>query len=165
MKNIFKIGILVASTLLFSCGGDAPKKETKKKFKSTKKKIVKKKKEKKTPPSQTIDFTTKGYGPIKSISIDKEVNTTLATKGEKIYKSKCTACHKLGKKFIGPDLTNVTKRRSPEWIMNMVLNPMEMVQKDELAKKLLMEFNGAPMANQNLTEEDARAVLEYFRTL
>jgi hypothetical protein len=40
-----------------------------------------------------------------------------------------------------------------------------MVQKDPMAKKLLMEFNGSPMANQNLTEDDARAVLEYFRTL
>ena len=45
------------------------------------------------------------------------------------------------------------------------LNPDEMVQKDPLAKALLMEFNGSPMANQNLTEEEARSVLEYFRTL
>ncbi len=49
--------------------------------------------------------------------------------------------------------------------MNMILNPEEMIQKDPIAKKLLMEFNGAPMANQNLTEEQARQVLEYFRTL
>jgi cytochrome c len=28
-----------------------------------------------------------------------------------------------------------------------------------------MESNGSPMANQNLTEEEARSVLEYFRTL
>ena len=47
----------------------------------------------------------------------------------------------------------------------MILNPDEMVQKNEIAKKLLMEFNGSPMANQNLTEEEARAVVEYFRTL
>lgn len=37
--------------------------------------------------------------------------------------------------------------------------------KDPLAKELLIEFNGSPMANQNLSQEDARAVLEYFRTL
>ena len=49
--------------------------------------------------------------------------------------------------------------------MNMILNPEEMVQKDPLAKELLIEFNGSPMANQNLTQEEARAVLEYFRTL
>jgi hypothetical protein len=30
---------------------------------------------------------------------------------------------------------------------------------------MIVENNGAIMANQNLTEEEARAVLEYFRTL
>jgi hypothetical protein len=49
--------------------------------------------------------------------------------------------------------------------MNMILDPEDMIQKDPLAKALLIEFNGSPMANQNLTEEEARQVLEYFRTL
>ena len=49
--------------------------------------------------------------------------------------------------------------------MNMILDPEGMVQKDPLAKSLLIEFNGSPMANQSLTKEEARAVLEYFRTL
>ena len=49
--------------------------------------------------------------------------------------------------------------------MNMILNPDVMVNEDPLAKDLLMEFNGSPMANQNLTEDEARAILEYFRTL
>ena len=47
----------------------------------------------------------------------------------------------------------------------MILNPEEMVKNDPLAKDLLIEFNGSPMANQNLTQEEARAVLEYLRTL
>ena len=34
--------------------------------------------------------------------------------------------------------------RTPEWIMNMILNPTEMVEKDPLAKELLVEFNGSP---------------------
>ena len=49
--------------------------------------------------------------------------------------------------------------------MNMILNPQEMVEKDRCAKDLLVEFNGAAMANQNLTREQARDILEYFRTL
>jgi hypothetical protein len=49
--------------------------------------------------------------------------------------------------------------------MNMILNPQEMVQKDPLANDLLKEFNGSPMSNQGLTEDQARAILEYFRTL
>jgi hypothetical protein len=47
----------------------------------------------------------------------------------------------------------------------MILSPEKMVKEDPLAKDLLIEFNGSPMANQNLTKDEARAVLEYFRTL
>ena len=49
--------------------------------------------------------------------------------------------------------------------MNMILNPDQMVQKDPLAHELFMEFNGSPMTNLNLTEDQARTILEYFRTL
>ena len=49
--------------------------------------------------------------------------------------------------------------------MNMILNPEVMVDEDPLARDLLMEYNGSPMANQGLKEEEARAILEYFRTL
>ena len=89
----------------------------------------------------------------------------MAAHGKEVYEKMCTACHKVEKKFIGPSPKGVLERRSPEWVMNMILNPSEMAQKNQLAKDLLMEFNGSPMANQNLTKEDARAVLEYFRTL
>ena len=58
----------------------------------------------------------------------------------------------------------VTTRRSPEWIMNMILNPEQMVKEDPIAKQLLAEYM-SPMADQNLTEEQARNILEYFRTL
>ena len=69
------------------------------------------------------------------------------------------------KRFIGPSPKGILERRTAAWTMNMILNPEEMVQKDPMAKKLLIEYNGSPMANQNLTEDEARAVLEYFRTL
>jgi len=36
--------------------------------------------------------------------------------------------------------------------------------KDPIGRGMLMKYNTV-MANQGLTEEDARAVLEYFRTL
>lgn len=62
-------------------------------------------------------------------------------------------------------MAGIFDRRTPEWTANMIMNPMEMVQKDPIAKELLMEYNGTPMANQNLTQEETRAVLEYFRTL
>jgi cytochrome c len=106
-----------------------------------------------------------GIGPIDAFELPAEINQDMALKGKEIYEAKCTACHKIEKKFIGPAPTEILNRRTPAWIMNMILNPEEMTQKDPMAKKLLMEVNGSPMANQNLTKEEARAVLEYFRTL
>ncbi|WCC46118.1 c-type cytochrome [Tenacibaculum finnmarkense] len=89
----------------------------------------------------------------------------MVAKGAKTFKNKCSACHRTNRKFIGPNPTGVLKRRSAEWVMNMILNPGEMVKKDPIAKALLLKFNGSPMANQHLTKEQAREVLEYFRTL
>lgn len=106
----------------------------------------------------------KGIGPVKNLDLPSEIDEQLAAKGKDIYVLKCSACHKATERFIGPAPIGIFERRSPEWIMNMILNPEEMVQKNDIAKKLLAEYV-APMANQNLTEEEARAVLEYFRTI
>ena len=89
----------------------------------------------------------------------------MVTHGKDVFDKMCTACHRVGKKFIGPAPDGIMDRRTPEWVMNMILDPEGMVKNDPLARELLIEFNGSPMANQSLSEEDARAVLEYFRTL
>ena len=107
----------------------------------------------------------KGIGPIKEVDLPAEIDQDMAAKGQEIYEAKCTACHKPTEKFIGPAPKDILQRRTPEWVMNMILNPVEMVQKDPIAQELLMEANGAPMADQNLTEEEARQVLEYIRTI
>lgn len=106
-----------------------------------------------------------GVGPVKAFTLPTEVDQQLVAKGQEIFESKCTACHKVDKKFIGPSPKDILSRRNPAWVMNMILDPGKMVQEDAIAKKLLMDYNGSPMANQNLSEEEARSVLEYFRTL
>ena len=167
MKSTLKhFSLLFIALLLFNCGGEEKKKETSK-IKIGNQTTTKKVETKKTTAkaSETVDLTNKGVGPIKSLSLPAEIDQAMATKGADVFKKMCTACHKVGKKFIGPAPNGITKRRTPEWIMNMILDPEGMVKNDPLAKSLLIEFNGAPMANQNLSEEDARAVLEYFRTL
>jgi mono/diheme cytochrome c family protein len=107
----------------------------------------------------------KGVGPITSVELGATVDQAMAGKGKEIYAKMCTACHKPLEKFIGPAPKGILERRSPEWVMNMILNPEVMIKENDAAKKLLIEFNMSPMANQNLTKEEARAVLEYFRTL
>ena len=106
---------------------------------------------------------SKGVGPVTTVDLGANVDQTLADQGKAIFESKCTACHKFGERYVGPDLAGVTERRKPEWIMNMILNPQEMTQQNPTAKELLGEFM-TQMPNQNLTQEEARSVVEYFRT-
>lgn len=112
-----------------------------------------------------VDMDNKGVGPVKSVDLSDEIDQDLAAKGKEVYDINCMACHKPDTKFIGPAPKGILDRRSPEWTMNMILNPEKMVKEDPIAKQLLMEYNGSPMANQGLTEDEARAILEYFRTL
>lgn len=157
MNSKFLILVFTVS-ILFSCGNDG-----KKKSENTSKEVE----VEKVVETEKIDITKaymddKGVGTTTSIEIG-EIDNTLVEKGLEIYKTNCTACHKLDKKYIGPALKGVTKRRSPEWIMNMITNPELMIEKNALAKALITEYN-APMANQQMTEEQARAILEFFRS-
>ena len=167
MNSLLKITSTLLIVLLIGCGGKEEKKKEGFSYekKSETEQTVSKKVTEKIPASKRIDLTNKGIGAINSITLNTEIDQTLVTQGEDVFKKMCTACHRVDKKFIGPAPNGILERRSPEWVMNMILNPEEMVQKDQLARDLLIEFNGSPMANQNLSKEEARAVLEYFRTL
>jgi mono/diheme cytochrome c family protein len=105
---------------------------------------------------------SKGVGPVSSVDVGAGIDQALADQGKNIFEGKCAACHKLNERYVGPALSGVTERRKPEWIMNMILNPQEMVQKNDTAQALLATFM-TQMPNQNLTQEEARAMLEYFR--
>lgn len=165
MKSTLKILTLVLTLIVLSCGGGEEEKKEASKVKLKKQTTEKKAEVKKTKASETVDLTNKGVGPIKSINIPAEIDQAMATHGKDVFDKMCTACHRAGKKFIGPAPDGIMERRTPEWVMNMILDPEGMVKNDPLARELLIEFNGSPMANQSLSEEDARAVLEYFRTL
>jgi len=167
MKNLTKFILFLFTAVFFSACGDSEKKEND----TDDIKIGDYDSE---TPAQTstpknsadmVDFSNKGIGPVNSVSLNDDIDQALATRGTTIFENMCSACHKIDKKFIGPAVKGVTERRSPEWIMNMILNPEEMIAKDPIAKQLMIESNMAVMANQNLTEEEARAILEYFRSL
>ena len=89
----------------------------------------------------------------------------MAEKGKATFNQKCTACHMANRKLIGPAMNGLYERRSPEWVMNMLLNPAEMLKKDPVAIALLKEYNNIMMLNQNLSNEEARSITEYLRTL
>jgi len=159
--------LFVFSLLMIACG-----KEEKKEPMTTEGKNAKKFKELiKENQSATFeqmstpfDLENKGIGPIKSLKFGK-IDQTMADKGAKIFKQKCTACHKPERRMIGPAMKGIYQKRSPEWVMNIMLNPTQMLNEDPIAKGLLKDYNNVMMIDQNLTQEEARALAEYFRTL
>lgn len=156
MKSIIlKLFSLLLLAAAIGCGGDT----------STSADTGTKPKPKSMVADEPDPMDNKGIGPVTEVKLGATVDEAMAAQGKEVYEKLCTACHKATEKFIGPAPKDILERRSPEWVMNMILNPEQMVKEDPIAKKLLMEYNGSPMANQNLTQEEARAVLEYFRTL
>ena len=107
----------------------------------------------------------KGVGPITNVILEDKVNISMANSGEKLFNQLCTSCHVINEDYIGPAMSGILDRRSPEWIMNMILNPIQMVEEDPIAIELLEKYNFEYMYNQNLLEEEAREILEYFRLL
>ncbi|MBS1514836.1 MAG: cytochrome c [Bacteroidetes bacterium] len=106
-----------------------------------------------------------GVGPVKEVKLDMgKIDDKMSASGKTIFEQKCVSCHKIDEKLIGPPLKGVTKRRKPEWIMNMILNPEGMVKENQAAASLFAEYK-VPMVSQNLTQDEARNVLEYFRSV
>lgn len=106
----------------------------------------------------------KGIGPVTEVVLGA-LDAQLAETGKQLFESKCSACHRTdATRVVGPGIAGVTERRKPEWVMNMIINPEEMTKKDPTAKKLLGEYM-TQMTNQNVDQDDARALLEYFRQI
>jgi cytochrome c1 len=97
------------------------------------------------------------------VVLDGSIDKGMAKSGHEVFEQKCSSCHKMDERYVGPPLGDVLARRSPTFVMNMVLNPQTMVEKHPVSKKLLAEFL-LMMPNQNLTPDEARQVLEYLRS-
>lgn len=145
MKRIITL-MLILSVFGFYYGQDTTKTEPKT--------------EKKTDSAHSMD---KGIGPVKSVKLGP-IDNALAAKGKALFDEKCAMCHLLKEKKIGPPLQDVTLRQTPEFIMNLIINPPEMEQKDEIVKNLLSEYH-VPMPNLSLSQEQAREILEYLRSV
>lgn len=123
------------------------------------------KKEELTPEVLAKLRSYKGVGPITLVELSENIDMNMAYQGKGVFMTMCTSCHKPDEEFIGPSPKGVLERRSPEWVMNKILNPEGMIKNDSIARALYEQYNRSPMANQLLSEKQARQVLEYFRTL
>ena len=147
MKNLIAIFALIV--FVVACGGDT--KETANDA---------------PPPKSMVEdepaADPKGIGEVKNVELNDPLNAEWVAAGKGVYELKCAACHKLtDQRVVGPGWKGITSKRTPEWIMNMTLNVDVMLEEDPTARELLKECL-VRMPNQNLSMEDARAVLEFM---
>lgn len=105
----------------------------------------------------------RGEGKFHDVKLSDKLDPVLAEKGQKIYELKCSSCHKLtDERLVGPGWHGVTSRQTPAWIMNFITNTDAMIDKDPKAQAML-EICMVRMPNQNLSDDDAREILEFMR--
>lgn len=132
--------------------------------------------EKKSEESTSKDTTTTDVKPVEQpevhgtevkageIKYETPLNAAWVAHGKGIYELKCASCHKLTEeRLVGPGWKGVTKRREPEWIMNMITNVDMMLETDPEAQKLLEQCM-VRMPNQNVSRDDGRQIMEFMRS-
>ena len=116
-------------------------------------------------PASTSSQAEKHGAEVKpgDVSLSTPLNQQWVLAGKDIYELKCQSCHKLtDERVVGPGWAGVTKRREPNWIMNMITNVDMMLETDPEAQKLLEQCL-VRMPNQNISKDDSRQVLEFMR--
>jgi hypothetical protein len=110
-----------------------------------------------------MGINSKGVGRFDHVELTHPLDDKMIAAGRAIYQSKCFACHKLTTELlVGPGWSGVTNRRTPAWIMNWITNTKVMLDKD-LAAQADMAVCLIRMPNQDLTDDQARQVLEFMR--
>jgi mono/diheme cytochrome c family protein len=155
MKKTYIIFVLSAFVIyLASCGGD-PNTSTDTSSNEVQEEVY-------SEEEEAEDFS-KGIGKFKEVTLSPTLDKQLAIAGKEVYEVKCEACHKLsGPRLVGPSWDGVTERRDPAWILNFITNVDEMLAKDPEAMAQFEECL-IRMPNQNLSDDDAFAVLEFMR--
>lgn len=154
MKKLLALTII--SALLYACSGGAGSSSDNNSSANTGS-------EEKTGDKSAADYDPhRGEGKFSNVEVGA-LNAAMADNGKKVYDVKCAACHKTtDEKLVGPGWAGVTQKHKPGWIMNFITNPDAMIDKDpELQSQL--EICLVRMPNQNLTDDDARNVLEFMR--
>jgi cytochrome c2 len=109
-------------------------------------------------------IASKGIGRFKDVQLTHPLDKDMVAKGQTIFQVKCIACHKLtDEKLVGPGWKGVTDRRTPDWIMNFTTNTQVMLDKDMAAQQLMVTCL-IRMPNQDLTDDQARQILEFMRS-
>ncbi len=86
--------------------------------------------------------------------------------GQEIFEDTCAACHTIGKGvLVGPDLSGVTARRDPAWLLRQIKEPDQLIaEKDPLALQLVKEADDVEMTPPELSDAQIAAVIAYLKS-
>ena len=94
-------------------------------------------------------------------------SVSMAQDGQQLFTSKgCNACHKVGGgRLVGPDLKNVTNRRTKDWIKKFIKDSKALIDGgDSDAIAVFEEYMKVPMPAQNLSDAELDALVTYFES-
>lgn len=152
LKHFYAVAF-AACFIVYGCGGSSEEKSVRDEIKV----------DEPAAPAAPAPGSDKGIGKFQNVELTHPLDEGMVKAGQQTYDVKCGSCHKLNEeKLVGPGWKGVTDRRTPEWIMNFVTNVDEMLDKDPNAQAML-EVCMVRMPNQNLKDDEARAVLEFMR--
>ena len=98
-----------------------------------------------------------------SLYAQDAVDAERQSEGRKLFKSLCSSCHKLDKKFVGPALGKVEERREADWLKSWIKdNAALRASGDADANAIFDEYKGSPMtAFPQLTDKNIEDILYY----
>ena len=87
----------------------------------------------------------------------------VAATGEELFIKRCAGCHMIGAgQLVGPDLKDVAKRRSEEWLLRFMKSPKAMFESGDAEAVALIKAYDVLMPDQILSEVEARDVLAFI---
>lgn len=85
--------------------------------------------------------------------------------GEARFEALCAVCHTIGgDRLVGPDLKDVTVRRSEEWLLAYMASPQRMIDSGDPVAVQLQEEYGLVMPDFPLPEAEIKEILAYIAT-
>lgn len=118
-----------------------------------------------TPASDLTPWQlANGVGPITEATVLEAMDRDDVAEGKKRFEQVCASCHRADARYVGPALGGIVGRRTPQYVMNMILAPDTMVARHPEAKALFGTYM-MQMPRLGLTPEQAQEVMEYLRTL
>jgi len=84
--------------------------------------------------------------------------------GKTLFKENCASCHEFGRILTGPDLTNITQKRTNDWLFNFIKNSEKMIAEgDEEAIKIYNDFKQVKMPPSSLSDSEIVVLINYLR--